>query len=109
MTHKSTWKKGEQRVGRHFGSKRTPLSGGNSGITASDTLHDRLFIEVKLRAKHYAVQLWNKVAKKAVREKKTPVVVLQEKGRKGFWLVVHSSDLEKVAYEAGKARKNADR
>jgi len=42
-----TWKSVELRLAKMFGTKRTPLSGGNSGHTRSDTLHKRLFIELK--------------------------------------------------------------
>ncbi len=37
----------ERRVARYFGVERTPLSGGASRHTRSDTLHPDLFIEVK--------------------------------------------------------------
>jgi len=42
-----TWKSVELRLARMFGTERTPLSGGNSKHTRSDTLHPRLFIELK--------------------------------------------------------------
>jgi hypothetical protein len=37
----------ERRVARWFGTERTPLSGGASRHTRSDTLHPKLYIEVK--------------------------------------------------------------
>jgi len=37
----------ERRVARYFGVERTPLSGGASRHTRSDTLHPDLFLEVK--------------------------------------------------------------
>lgn len=37
----------ERRVARYFGVERTPLSGGASRHTRSDTLHPKLYIEVK--------------------------------------------------------------
>lgn len=43
------WKAAERSVARKLGTRRTPLSGGNSAHTRSDTLHHELFIEVKLR------------------------------------------------------------
>lgn len=92
-----TWKAIERKVASFFGSKRTPLSGGNSGHTRSDSLHDRLFIETKYRKKHSAVQLWRKTAALAHIEGKIPVVALAEKGSRGFWLVIHSEDLRAVA------------
>lgn len=94
------WKARERAISDYFrGVGRTPLSGGNSKHTRADVIHDRLFVECKLRAKHTAVTLWDAVKKLATRERKTPVVALAEKGRPGFWLVVHSSDLAAVARE----------
>ena len=33
----------------------------------------------------------------AKKESKTPVIALCESGRTGFWITVHSDDLQKVA------------
>jgi len=41
------WKKVERRVAEFMSTVRTPLSGGNSGHTRSDTRHPSLFIEIK--------------------------------------------------------------
>jgi hypothetical protein len=49
--HKGTWKNFERVVAALFGTKRTSLSGGNSKITRSDTMHPYLFIECKTRNK----------------------------------------------------------
>lgn len=94
---KKTWKSVERKVAAFWGAKRTPLSGGNSGHTRSDTLHDILFVETKYRQVHSAVQLWHKTAILAEKENKIPVVALVEKGRRGFWLLVHAGDLTAVA------------
>lgn len=91
------WKQRERKVAQFFGGQRTPLSGGNGKITRADVIHDKLFIECKLRAKHTAVTLWDDTKELAVLENKTPVVVLCEKNRKGFWVMVHSDDLDKLA------------
>ena len=70
---------------------------GNRGkITRADVMHDKLFIECKLRAKHTVVSLWDDTAKLAKEEEKTPVIALCEKNRPGFWVMVHSSDLNKL-------------
>jgi len=98
-TARSTWKGGERRIAARFGTKRTPLSGGNSGHTRSDTLHPRLFVEAKLRKVHSAVTLWRDTAELARLEGKTPVVALQEKGKNGFWVLAHIDDLPAVARE----------
>ncbi len=97
MTVSSTWKNVERRVAAFFGSRRTPLSGGNSGHTRSDSLHDLLFVECKWRAKHSAVSLWRETAKLAKQEQKIPVIALCEKNKPGFWIMCHSSDLQGVA------------
>ena len=90
------WKKRERDVANYFNGKRTPLSGGNGKVTRADVIHEELFIECKLRAKHTAISLWDDTAKLAKEEGKTPVIALCEKNRPGFWVMVHSSDLEKI-------------
>ena len=101
-TAKNTWKARERQVAEFFGTRRTPLSGGNGGQTRSDTLHGELFVEQKLRAKHSAITLWDETKKLAAKEGKIPVVTLAEKGRPGFWVLVHSSAFEGVARELPK-------
>ena len=90
------WKNRERLVSRFFGGVRNALSGINSKITHSDVIHDNLFIECKLRAKHTVVSLWDETAKLAKLEGKIPVIALCEKNRPGFWVMVHSSDLSKI-------------
>ena len=90
------WKKRERDVAGYFNGQRTPLSGGNGKITRADVIHESLFIECKLRAKHTVVTLWDQTAKLAKFEGKTPVIALCEKNRPGFWVMVHSSDLDKL-------------
>lgn len=100
-----TWKSKEAAVARFFGAKgRTPLSGGNSGHTRSDTLHDHLFIEQKHRVRHAIISLWDRVKSLALKEKKIPVVTLSVKGRPGFWIMVYSSDLLAVANQREQAQ-----
>lgn len=94
---KSTWKKIERKIATFFGSERTPLSGGNSKITRSDSLHELLFIETKYRVNHSAVTLWRSTKELADNENKIPVVCLSEKGKQGFWVVCHSGDLTSIA------------
>lgn len=97
MPPTKTWKRVEQRIASLFGTRRTPLSGGNSGHTRSDTLHKDIFIEAKYRQKHTAVTLWRQTAELAKKEGKTPVVALAEKNKPGFWILVHADDIQKVA------------
>ena len=95
MTDKA-WKQRERDVADFFHGQRNPLSGRNSKHTAADVIHEQLFIECKLRKKHTAVSLWDEVKTLAEREGKTPVVVLAEKNRPGFWILVHNEDFSKV-------------
>ena len=90
------WKKRERDVAGFFNGMRTPLSGGNGKVTRADVIHDSLFIECKLRAKHTVVSLWDDTAKLAKVEGKTPVIEKKKKNRPGFWVMVHSSDLDKL-------------
>jgi hypothetical protein len=105
-THRRTWQKVEGRGAEAFGAKRTVGSGslGREDRTRSDSTHPRLFIETKLRAKHAVVALWDAVAKFAKKEKKTPVVLLAEKGRPGLWVMCKLDDLPAVAAEYSVAR-----
>ena len=51
---------------------------------------------VKLKKKHSVISLWDETAELAKKEGKTPVIALCEKNRPGFWVMVHSSDLNKL-------------
>lgn len=93
------WKNRERLVARFFGGVRNALSGINSKVTHSDVVHDSLFIECKLRAKHTAIKLWDDTKVLADKEKKTPVIALCEKNRPGFWIMVHSDDFVEVSKE----------
>ena len=101
------WKVFERKTARYFGCQdRTPLSGRNSKHTASDTLHEQLFIECKQRKKHAVIKLWREAKELADKEKKIPVVALSEKGKHGFWIMCHSSDLLAVANQRSQAVRN---
>jgi len=98
---RSTWKSGEARVARFFGAERTPLSGGNSKMTRSDTLHPDLYIECKHRK---SMAIWTEyqgARDKAKQEGKTPILTLQVKDMKGFLIVIHSDDLDTVLKHRG--------
>lgn len=95
MTDKA-WKAFERRVAAFFKTERTALSGGNSKVTRSDTLHPELFIECKQRKRFAVVRLWDATKHLADKENKTPVVCLSEKGRPGFWLLIHSNDFNQL-------------
>jgi hypothetical protein len=109
-THRNTWKAAERRVAAMFGTLRQRLSGssGRDDETAADTKHPRLFIEVKYRAKHAARSLFDETANLAKKERKTPVVVLVDKGRPGFLLCLHINDLSFIASQLAKIEEIAN-
>jgi hypothetical protein len=100
-THRSTWKRRERDAARMFGAERQPLSGsgGRADLTRSDSTHDRLFIECKLRASSAVRNLWERTRDFAQVEGKTPVLVLYAKGKTGGLIVIHQDDLAVVAAE----------
>ena len=59
------WKRREREVASYFNGVRTSLSGINSKVTRADVIHDELFVECKLRAKHSVVSLWDDTSKLA--------------------------------------------
>jgi len=94
--HRSTWKAGERRVAAFFSTLRTSLSGGNSKITRSDTMHGDLFIEVKHRRTNAIRTLHDKTRAQAKAERKTPVLAFLDMNRPGFLLVIHCDDFPAV-------------
>ena len=100
-THRSTWKRRERRAARLFGAERQPLSGsgGRADRTRSDSTHDRLFVECKMRAASAVRSLWERTRDRARGERKIPVLVLFAKGKPGGLIVVHQDDLAAVAAE----------
>ena len=96
-TSKGTWKQFERDVAAFFGTKRTPLSGGNSGITRSDTRSDHFFIEAKLRAKFQLYTLFKETKVLAKKENKIPIVTIREKGKQGFLILLSPDDIHEVS------------
>lgn len=96
MTHSSTWKRREQQAARLFNCRRTPLSGGASGHTRSDILSDRVFAEVKLRARSAVHRLYDRTAELARQEGKVPVLALAQKGRPGVLLVLKPKHIHEL-------------
>ena len=92
-----TWKAAERRIAKLFDTERTPLSGSNGKVTASDTLHPKLFIEAKKRKKHSVITLYDETKAKAAKEGKIAVIALTVNGRPGVWLMCKAKDFKKVA------------
>ena len=89
-----SWKKLEQKVARLRGTERTPLSGGNSKQTRSDTLDKTFFIECKLRKDPAIWNLYEKVELLAIKENKIPVLVIKKKGKHGELFIVNDRYLK---------------
>lgn len=100
-TSKSTWKQRERQAAALFGARRQRCSGssGRDDCSRSDSTHDRLFLETKLRQSHAAVALFDQTRDLARREGRVPVVALAVKGRPGVVLVLAPEDLAAVAGE----------
>jgi hypothetical protein len=100
-THRTSWKRRERNAASLFGAQRQVLSGscGRGERGRSDTTHDQLFIESKLRASSSVRSLWEKTRELARREHKVPVLTLYSKGKHGALIVVHEDDLAAVAAE----------
>jgi hypothetical protein len=107
-THRSTWKRRERDGAAVFGARRQPGSGssGRADQTRSDSTHERLSIETKLRAASAVRGLWEKTRDRARREGKTPVLILYAKGKPGGLIVAHQDDIVAIAAEL--ARHAAD-
>lgn len=88
MTSRSTWKGLERKISKSLGTERTPLSGGNSKQTRSDTLSNDYFVEIKYRASFSTMVLYRKTCELARHENKTPVLCLKEKRQRGEVAVI---------------------
>jgi hypothetical protein len=108
-THPSSWKRRERDGAKLFGARRQVLSGssGRAEATCSDSTHERLFIETKLRASSSVRSLWEKTRDLARREQKTPMLMLYTKHKPGALIVVHENDLAAVATELAAAAEQA--
>ena len=89
-----SWKKLEQKVARMRETERTPLSGGNSRQTRSDTLDDTFYIECKLRKEPAIWNLYGQVEELAKKENKIPVLVIKKKGKHGELFIVNDRYLK---------------
>lgn len=72
---------------------------GREDQTKSDSIHPTIFLECKLRPSHGPITVWRDAAEKAKQEKKTPLVCLMEKNRRGRWWLLHSSDVRTLVIE----------
>lgn len=91
-----SWKATERRTATFFNSTRTPLSGGNSGHTRSDTLSKYVFVESKSSKKSAIWTLFKKTRPLAKKEGKPCVLVTHLDHHEGFLITFHSGDLQEV-------------
>lgn len=81
MTRTSTWKSAERAIAKLLDGERVPVTGRQRGH-APDIAHPTLALEVKHRE---SIPLWLEdavdQARKAVREDKTPVVIIHTAGQ----------------------------
>ena len=73
------WKAFERRIAATLGTVRTPLSGGASRHTTSDTLHPDLYVECRYRIRSAVHKWWFVVRQSALKEAKKPVLALHVK------------------------------
>ena len=97
-------------MAKFFGCSRTALSGGNSKITRSDTLHPHLFIECKYGKNVAPWKLFLETEEKAHAEGKTPCLALKLSRQEGFLLCMRDRDLLKIAtvYESAMWKSHDD-
>jgi hypothetical protein len=109
MTHRNTWKSAERKNAAIFGAKRNVLSGssGRDDRSESDSTHDTLYIESKLRARCTARSLWLATKAKAATTGQTPLVILREKGKHGALLIIHEDDLPTICQAYIKANNES--
>ena len=102
MAKKTTtyqWQKTEKQAADFVCTKRSPFSGSNSGVTSGDSLHSRLFLEVKTKQKHSIKTLYDSTKKLAEEESKIPVLALRETDDKDILWVMAQKDLIELLKE----------
>ena len=101
-TSRSTWKRAERKAARFYGTERLPGSGAWRRITKSDTMHDRLYIEVKLKHHWPKTGVWPifvDAAEKAKVEGKIPMLVVRTKGQSLVLHIISQDGIETLVQE----------
>jgi len=97
MSSNPPWKVFERLVAKHFGTHRTPLSGGNSRHSRSDSLHKDFFISCKYGQASAIHTLYDEENPKAVHEDKIPVLCLKRARSPHFLIAFLSEDMVEVS------------
>lgn len=112
MTARGTWKAVERRGASLFGTLRNRCSGsgGRPDESTSDSRHETLYIETKLRASPSVWSLWDscKAKCKGPDKDKVPVILVAKKHHHGFLIVCHSSDMGEVCDAWRKAQQSKE-
>ncbi len=82
------WKRAERMGAAAIGSTRTPLSGGSSRHTRSDSLHPTIYLEMKYRKTFGVVSQIRKEEVKAKKEGKIAVLGFQQRGLKTRYYLI---------------------
>ena len=98
------WKAFERRIAKSLGTHRTPLSGGASRHTRSDTLHPDLYVECKQRKTSYIWSQMAQIRSHARKEGKVPVLASHVVSSSGTLAVIDWSFFVKL-WEAYTHRK----
>lgn len=103
----ATWKQVERRICKKLGGTRTPLSGSNSRITAGDCIHEKYFVEIKMRSKIPFYSEFNKTAKLGKQEKRVPMMVIHEKGKPSSIVMIRLNDFIKLLNKSQSPKQHA--
>lgn len=93
------WKRFERKIADKLGTFRTPLSGGSSRHTRSDTLHSELYVEIKFTGKTQMAmkKIWlDDMMKFAKAENKFPMLVFGFAGDDKQWAVIPFEVIENM-------------
>lgn len=94
----TVWKQFERQMAQFWGGVRNPLSGSSSRHTGGDLIHPTIYGEakyMKVFPKKFR-NTWEESQKNAKNEGKIAVLCLKEKNMKGFLVVMHSDDIERL-------------
>lgn len=94
MANISNWKQLERDAAKVFGGKRAPI---HNNVTKADVLHDSLYIECKKRKRFWVWGLFEDTKSKAAKENKIPIVVIKQKNKKGFLILIRPEDIEEIS------------
>jgi hypothetical protein len=97
---KNNWKGLEKTIASIFDTQRSAFSGSNSGVTHSDSYHQRLYIENKNHKDQAVLTLMRSTEELAKKEGKLPLLALSSPEHpKDQYIMFNVKDLFKVVKE----------